>query len=107
MRWILKFFTGQHRDRGKGDRNGLLCLPAFSALLIVLATILFGSSSAHAWPADGDWIPLYNSSGFMGDNISDASGQNFLELVGDDTHPLAYIFTDDTTTRLSLVWILF
>lgn len=66
--------------------------------LYILSLIIFftlGTSSIiYAWPATGQWIPIYKTGAILQDPNSDA--QNSRNVVSDSTHAAAYMFNDGT-----------
>jgi uncharacterized repeat protein (TIGR01451 family) len=68
---------------------------SLAAVLVVLGALLFAPGLAHAWPAEADWIPLVNSTGFIEDPDQDYN-QCHLDIVGDSSNPAAMIYNDGT-----------
>ena len=64
-----------------------------AAILLAVVILFFVPGFAHAWPSEADWIPLINSSGYVGDPDSDYT-QCHLDIVGDSTHPAVMIYND-------------
>ena len=65
---------------------------------LLIALILFSiSDPAFAWPADDQWHVVVNETGNFTDSIDDSSNpQDYIQIVGNDTNPAAYIANDGT-----------
>ena len=66
-----------------------ICTILFSFLLVFLL-----SGYVHAWPASGEWVPVYKGGIYLQDPNGDASGSR--NVVSDANNPAAYIFNDGT-----------
>ncbi len=59
--------------------------------------ILFSMpSTAFAWPTDEQWHVVVNQTGNFSDPFDDYGGKEDVEIVGNDTYPVSYIFNDGT-----------
>lgn len=64
---------------------------------LLIALILFSiSDPAFAWPADDQWHVVVNETGNFTDPIDDINCQDYIQIVGNDTYPAAYIANDGT-----------
>lgn len=61
-------------------------------LLFSAALLLVAATNVHAWPADSDWIPIYNGTEMLSDPQKDSTGSR--DVVGDATNAAAYLFND-------------
>jgi len=64
-----------------------ICTILFSFLLVFLL-----DGYVHAWPASGEWVPVYKGGIYLQDPNGDASGSR--NVVSDTNNPAAYIFND-------------
>jgi len=65
-----------------------ICCP----FLLFLFIFLLVPSLGHAWPATGQWIPVYKGGVMLQDASGDANGSR--NVVSDATHAAAFIFND-------------
>ena len=53
--------------------------------------------TASAWPTDDQWHVVVNQTGNFSDPFDDYGGpKEDVEIVGNDTYPVSYIFNDGT-----------
>ena len=85
-----------HKTTNKGSKGSLhisvILRNMLVALLSVFCLLALTSTDAQAWPTESDWSALVNGSSALGDPTGD--GANSRDIVGDDTHPAAYVFND-------------
>ncbi|MDP6931960.1 MAG: hypothetical protein QGG40_03550, partial [Myxococcota bacterium] len=65
------------------------------ATLLTPAVLFLLPSSALAWPDTDAWEPLYSGGAPMEDDVYDNSGGDRVDLVGDETDPVAAWYVDD------------
>ena len=71
------------------------CFIPRSLLLTLLLLTLF-ATNLWAWPASGDWIPIYRGTDMLSDPQKDAAGSR--DIVGDASNAAAYLFNDGNYT---------
>ncbi|MCD4734999.1 MAG: hypothetical protein K8R53_03055 [Bacteroidales bacterium] len=70
---------------------------------ILIALILFSiSDPAFAWPAENQWHVVVNETGNFTDLVDDINCQDYIQIVGNDTYPAAYIANDGTYIHFRL-----
>jgi uncharacterized repeat protein (TIGR01451 family) len=69
-------------------------------VLVLAAAASIRPDTAAAWPAAGQWIPVYKNSAPLQDSVSDANGSR--NVVADSSHPAAYMFNDGTYVHFRL-----
>lgn len=63
-------------------------------ILFLFLFVFFFGGHAYAWPASGEWVPVYKGGIYLQDPNGDASGSR--NVVSDASNPAAYIFNDGT-----------
>lgn len=66
----------------------------FFILPVILFLLLTLCPPAWAWPTDSDWIAVPRGFTYLSDPQADAIGNDARDIVGDATHPVAYVFND-------------
>ncbi|MCA1765512.1 MAG: hypothetical protein LC633_04580, partial [Desulfobulbaceae bacterium] len=91
----LHFFSLFFSPPAAKTRRALGILKKASAIfLLALGLAAVPPHSAWAWPADGDWIPIYYGEGELSDPEGDAQGNDGRDIVGDSANAAAYLFND-------------
>ncbi|MEN7973119.1 MAG: hypothetical protein ABFR47_04720 [Verrucomicrobiota bacterium] len=70
-------------------------------LVLLAGTCITTWADVVAWPADGDWIPLYSEGALYSDIPGDIgnNGHEHLDIVGDATNSAAYmLYREDAPT---------
>ncbi|PKN36887.1 MAG: hypothetical protein CVU62_12365 [Deltaproteobacteria bacterium HGW-Deltaproteobacteria-2] len=74
--------------------NGKSKIAIFFCRIILVSFLITFLLAGHvyAWPASGEWVPVYKGGVYLQDPNGDASGSR--NVVSDSTNPAAYIFND-------------